>query len=75
MCVCVCMCVVGVFTHQHQLYKTNTKFSTNNSEVHFQYAPFEDVALGKERVDDDLKDWDEDQDEHWVEGLHLVRLD
>jgi len=33
------------------------------------------VTLGKERVDDDLKDGNEDQNEDWVEGLHLVRLD
>lgn len=33
------------------------------------------MTLGKERVDDDLKDGNEDQNEDWVEGLHLVRLD
>ena len=33
------------------------------------------MTLGEERVDDDLKDGYEDQNEDWVEGLHLVRLD
>ena len=33
------------------------------------------MTLGEERVDDDLEDGNEDQNEDWVEGLHLVRLD
>ena len=33
------------------------------------------MALGKDGIDDELKDGDEDQDEDGVEGLHLVWLD
>ena len=35
---------------------------------------FKKVAFSKDGVDDGLKDWYEDEDENWVEGLHLVWL-
>ena len=38
------------------------------------YILFKEVASPKDGVDDCLKDWYEDEDEDWVEGLHLVRL-
>ena len=33
------------------------------------------VLLGKERIDEEVKEWDEEEDEESVDGLHLVGLD
>ena len=73
MCMCMCVCVCpSVYrkVHTYMQYIIRMIYEVTSA----QRTPFEEPALGKDGVDDEVKERDEGQDEERVEGLHLVRL-